>query len=160
MHQMIRMHPHTLRYALLNFLVLITCSLGFLMPALAQSMVSVKGETVNLRAAPSTNAEITWQLKKGYPLKVVKRQGDWLQVKDFENDSGWIARNLTARTPHHVVKAKIVNLRNGPGEQHRVVARLTYGEVVRTLEHRNNWVRVEQPNGPRGWVSKKLLWGW
>ena len=160
MNRTIKIDTIKFKHALLNLLVLTICGLGFLASAQAQSMVSVKGETVNLRAAPRTNAEITWQLKKGYPLKVIKRQGDWLQVRDFENDSGWIARSLTSRTPHHVVKAKIVNIRSGPGDQHRVVAKLTYGEVVRTLEVRNNWVRIEQPNGPRGWVSKKLLWGW
>ncbi|EWS62991.1 SH3 domain protein [Hydrogenophaga sp. T4] len=69
--------------------------------ASAQSMVSVKGNVLNMRSGPGTNTEVLWELRKGYPLKVVARQGNWLKVSDFENDRGWVARSLTGRTPHH-----------------------------------------------------------
>jgi uncharacterized protein YgiM (DUF1202 family) len=81
-------------------------------------------------------------------------------VRDFENDRGWVARALTGSTPHHVVKARTANVRQGPGTQHRIVGKAEYGELLRTREKRSDWVRVERDNGKTGWIAKRLLWGW
>ena len=59
-------------------------------PALAREMVSIKGNVVNMRSGPGTTSQILWELEQGYPLQVLKRKGDWLQVRDFENDKGWV----------------------------------------------------------------------
>lgn len=128
--------------------------------AQAQSMVSVKGQTLNMRSGPGTHTEVLWELQKGYPLKVIARKGNWLQVSDFENDRGWVARSLTGTVPHHVVKARTANLRHGPGTQHRIVGKAEYGELLRTREKRTGWVHVERDNGKTGWIAKSLLWGW
>ena len=128
--------------------------------ASAQTMVSVKGSTLNMREGPGTNTSVLWELKRGYPLQVTKRQGPWLQVRDFEGDSGWVARSLTGKTPHHVVKAKVANIRSGPGTQNRIVGKAEYGELLRTREKRADWVRVEREEGVGGWIAKQLLWGW
>ncbi len=128
--------------------------------ATAQNMVSVKGSTLNMREGPGTNTSVMWELKRGYPLQVTKRQGTWLQVRDFEGDSGWVARSLTGNAPHHVVKARVANVRSGPGAQHRVVGKAEYGELLRTREKRAGWVRVEREEGVSGWIAKQLLWGW
>lgn len=124
------------------------------------NMVSVKGSTLNMRSGPGTQHAVVWELKQGYPLQVQKRQGQWLQVRDFEGDTGWVARSLTGRTPHHIVKSKVANVRSAPNTQSRVLGKATYGELVRTREKKAGWVRVERTDGPSGWISKKLLWGW
>ena len=128
--------------------------------AQARDMVSVRGEKANLRAGPGTDTEVLWELRRGYPLQVLRRQGGWLQVRDFENDRGWIARSLTGDQPHHVVKSARAQLRRGPGTQHPVAAQVTYGELLRTLGRQGNWVQVEREDGLRGWVAGGLLWGW
>jgi SH3-like domain-containing protein len=125
----------------------------------AQSMVSVKGSTLNMREGPGTHTAVLWELKQGYPLQITERKGSWLRVRDFEGDTGWVARSLTGNTPHHVVKSKVANLRAGPGTQHRIVGRLEYGELLRTREKRADWVRVERSEGVSGWIAKGLLWG-
>lgn len=128
--------------------------------AIAREMVSIKGKVVNLRAAPSLRATVAWELQRGYPLEVLQRKGDWLQVRDFENDRGWIARSTAAKTPHHVVKAKVANLRSGPSERSRVVGKAQRLEVLRTLQKKGAWVQVQRSNGEKAWVSRSLLWGW
>ncbi len=125
----------------------------------AQSMVSVKGSTLNMREGPGTHTAVLWELKRGYPLQITERKGSWVRVRDFEGDTGWVARSLTGNTPHHVVKSKVANLRAGPGTQHRIVGRLEYGELLRTREKRADWVRVERSEGVSGWIAKRLLWG-
>lgn len=130
------------------------------MLALAQTMVSVDRPEINMRAGPGTQHEVMWQLARGYPLQVIRTQGDWIQVQDFENDQGWVSRSLTARKPHHIVKSKVANLRNGPGTNHRVLGRLDYGDVLQTLGRQGDWVRVRTGAGQTGWVARNLLWGW
>jgi len=143
-----------------RFLIASSLCLATLSSALAQNMVSVKASTANMRTGPGTHTAIQWELQKGYPLQVIRRQDRWLQVKDFEGDTGWVARSLTGNTPHHVVKSPTANVRSGPGTQHRIVGKAEYGEVVRTRETRGTWVRVEREGASNGWIAKSLLWGW
>lgn len=125
----------------------------------AQTMVSVKGSTLNMREGPGTHTAVLWELKRGYPLQITERKGSWVRVRDFEGDTGWVARSLTGNTPHHVVKSKVANVRSGPGTQHRIVGKVEYGELLRTREKRADWVRVERGEGVSGWIAKRLLWG-
>lgn len=128
--------------------------------ASAQQMVSVAREEVNLRSGPGTTYSTEWVLGRGFPLEVVGRRGDWLQVRDFENDKGWILRQLTGGTPYHIVKVKIANMRSQPSTSSRIVGKVSYGDPVKTLERKSGWVKVQRDGGLRGWISRKLLWGW
>ena len=134
------------------------CVLGA--PSFAQQMVSVSGEEINMRSGPGTRFEAVWSLIRGYPLRVLGRRGGWLKVRDFEGDQGWVFRPLTGRAPHHIVKAQGANLRARPSTRSRILGRLSYGDILRTLGKRAGWVRVRQSDGTRGWVARRLLWGW
>ena len=126
----------------------------------AQNMVSISGSTVNMRDGPSLQSTVLWELRRGFPLQVTERRGNWLEVKDFEGDTGWVARSLTGDEPHHIVTSKILNVRSGPGLNNEVVVQAQYGELLKTLEKRGDWVRVERETGESGWVSERLVWGW
>lgn len=129
-------------------------------PVVAQRMVSVSGDEVNLRSGPGTQHPAQWIVDRGFPLKVVGRRGSWLEVRDFENDRSWIYRSLTSSTPYHVVNVKVANMRSQPRTRSRIIAKLLYGEVLKTLKHEKGWVRVQRESGLRGWVSQHLVWGW
>ncbi len=118
--------------------------------AVAQQMVSVSGDQVNLRSGPGTQHAADWVLGLGYPLRVVGRRGDWLEVRDFENDKGWINRLLTSSTPYHIVKVKVANMRSQPTTRSRIIGKLVYGNTLRTLERKSGWVMVQREGGPRG----------
>jgi SH3-like domain-containing protein len=143
-----------------HFVIAAGLCLATLSTAMAQSMVSVRGNTLNMRSGPGTQHEVQWELKKGYPLQIVKRQRSWLQVKDFEGDTGWVSRSLTSGIPHHIVKRPTANVRSGPGTQYRIVGKASYGEVLRTRDKQGRWVKVERTGAPNGWIAKSLLWGW
>lgn len=135
--------------------------LSLLVPvAQARDMVSVNRPEINMRTGPGTDHEAVWSLIKGYPLEVIGRKGQWYHVSDFERDKGWVYRPITGKTPHHVVKVKIANIRSGPSTSSRVVGKAVYGEVLRTLERRRDWVKIRPAIGPKGWISRSLLWGW
>jgi len=143
-----------------RIVVAVSLSLAAFTPTLAQEMVSVKSTIVNMRAGPSTHSDVLWELDQGYPLQVLKRQGRWLYVRDLENDRGWVARSLTVKQPHHVVKSKVANIRLGPGKQYRIIGRAEHMELMRTRDKKSGWVRVERAGGQTGWMAKNLLWGW
>lgn len=128
--------------------------------AQAAQMVSIDRPEANMRAGAGTRHPTLWTLSKGYPLRVIARKGQWYQVRDFEDDRGWVHRSLTGTTPHHVVKTKVANLRAGPGTGHRVVGKAEYGEVLRTLGRHGDWVRVRDHAGRTGWLARRLVWGW
>lgn len=148
------------RAAIRLFTIVSLCLLLIPLPSLAREMVSIKGRIVNMRSGPSTGAQILWELERGYPLEVLARKGDWLQVRDFENDKGWVARSLTGRTRHHIVKARVANIRSGPSTRYRIVGKSERYDLLRTRGSKAGWVKVQSTDGVMGWVSKKLLWGW
>ncbi|MFN3495918.1 MAG: SH3 domain-containing protein, partial [Hydrogenophaga sp.] len=53
-----------------HFVIAAGLCLATLSTAMAQSMVSVKGNTLNMRSGPSTQHDVLWELKKGYPMQV------------------------------------------------------------------------------------------
>jgi len=146
--------PHPLRRW---FAALSLCLAG---TAQALTMVSVDRPEINMRAGAGTSHAAQWTLARGYPLQVLARRSGWLQVRDFEGDTGWVLGRLTGNKPHVVVKVSTANLRAKPGTGHKLVGRASYGEVLRTLERREGWLRVRQAGGLTGWVARRLVWGW
>jgi SH3-like domain-containing protein len=125
-----------------------------------QQMVSVAVKTLNMRTGPGPRYATHWTVSQGYPFKVIGRKGDWLHVSDFEGDKAWVFRSMTGKTPHRVVKAQAASLRRAPGARSPVVKKAGYGDVLRTLEQRGEWLKVRHEGGATGWVQKRLTWGW
>lgn len=129
------------------------------------AMLSISGDNINLRSGPGSKYRILWELSRGYPLEILKRDGDWYRVRDFEGTVGWVHREAVGDTPYMIVKTnrktrKPINLRSGPGESNEIVAKARYGVVLQTLEQKNGWVKVRHEQGVTGWVRRDLLWGW
>ncbi|MFH1217807.1 MAG: SH3 domain-containing protein [Pseudomonadota bacterium] len=133
----------------------------FLHGAAAAEMVSIAADLVNMRSGPGPEHEVTWELGKGYPLKVLETQGQWLKVTDFQDDIGWVQKDMVTSKPYLIVKNRIINVRSGPGEKYRIVRQAQSGVVFRPLEKKGNWVKVQhEEEGVSGWVLRSLLWGW
>ncbi len=127
--------------------------------AQAREMVSVT-QRANMRDGAGTQHQALWLLEVGYPLSVTARRGNWLKVKDYEGDVGWVYRPLTGKRPHHIVRVEVANIRSAPNTRARRIGQAVYGEVLRTLQHRSGWVQVRLEDGLTGWISRRLLWGW
>jgi len=51
-------------------------------------------DTCNIRSGPGTNNAILFTVEKGIPFKVLKKQGDWVQIEHADGDQGWIHKSL------------------------------------------------------------------
>jgi SH3-like domain-containing protein len=126
-------------------------------------MVAVKNDNVNMRSGPSLDKKVIWKLGVGFPLKILKKKGKWLQVKDFEGTVGWVHKDVVNRSGHMVVKAQKkskgkINIRNKPNTKSKVIAKAYYGVVFKTLDQKKDWVKV-QHGKVVGWIKRSLLWG-
>jgi len=130
------------------------------LPAPAREMVSVKADMARMRAGSSTQQPVLFELAQGYPLEVTGRKGRWVQVRDFEKDRGWVYRSLLGKQPHVIVTVRTANVRNSPSTSSPVIGKARYGELMKTVEHRDTWVRVQRDGGKKGWIASTLVWGW
>ena len=148
-----------------KFIVSVCFVLVVLFPmSLMARMVSVAGEDVNLRSGPGTKYSVKWKYGSGLPLKVLKQQGAWIKVEDFERDSGWLHKSLVTDAGHMVVKVnkdknKKINIRSGPGTNYKIVGKAYYGVVFKTIEQKKGWAKVKHESGVTGWIKRTLLWG-
>lgn len=128
--------------------------------AQAKEFVSVDRPEIMLRSGAGTEHLAIWAFSQGYPLEVTGHKGNWLKVRDFENDTGWVYRKLVSKTPHVIVKSTSANIRKSPSRRSHVLGQAAYGDVLRHLEHSQGWIKVERNDGLKGWIARKLLWGW
>ncbi len=128
-------------------------------------MISIKGKNINMRSGPGKKYKVLWQLGDGFPLKVLKRKGNWIRVSDFESSIGWIHKSVTHKRNHMIVKVhkkskKLINVRKGPGTKNKIVAKAYYGVVFKTIKQQKGWAKIKHEKGVTGWVKRSLLWGW
>lgn len=50
-----------------------------------------------------------------------------------------------------------ITMRTGPGVEHKIVAMLTSGEKLETIEYQSDWSLVKTQNGKTGWVLTRFL---
>lgn len=135
-------------------------SVLFFLPSLSQALC-VNGDHVNLRAKPDAKSKVTWIVGRNMPLMEVERKGAWMQVKDFEGERHWIhLRNVTSRVDCVVVRAKVANLRLGPGSQ---FAQTDLGYVkkyatFKKLGRDEEWLKVQDAFGQIHWAHETTVW--
>jgi SH3-like domain-containing protein len=121
--------------------------------------VTVINDGVNIRTGPGIKYPIYMEVFKGYPLKVLKRDGEWLEVADVDNDKGWIFTALTRKGDTVIVDAKqSANMRSGPGTDNPIIANVQRGVVMEHLDTKGDWYKLKHTQGTTGWMHKSLLW--
>jgi len=70
--------------------------LGWIHKSLLQKIPTVitTRDKCNVRSGPSTKQEIVFNIGKGIPFKVLKRQDSWIHIQHADGDKGWIHKSL------------------------------------------------------------------
>jgi SH3-like domain-containing protein len=128
-------------------------------------MRTIKGDRVNLRSGPGTAYSVKWEFGSGFPVEIIKIKGSWVNVRDFENETGWVHRDFLTQQPQVIVTANPnsdgkINIRSEPGLQGEIIGKAYYGVVFTLLEKRTGWVKIRHETGLAGWIQEDLLWGY
>ena len=124
----------------------------------AAEYVSVKKDAVNIRSRPSTTSKVIWQVFESFPLQVIKREGKWANVVDFEGDKGWIYETLITNKKTVIVNVETANLRSSSSKDDPIVATVKKGVVFEPLEMNGDWIKIRYKNEITGWMHNSLLW--
>ena len=89
-----------------------------------------------MRSGPGTNHEILWSAGKYYPVDTLEKSGSWYKIRDFEGDEAWIHGSLLKKIPAVIVKAPLVNVREKPGTDFRILFQAEKGVSFKRLGKR------------------------
>jgi len=121
--------------------------------------LSLKNNKVNLRQGPSFEYPVILIYKKKYlPIVIIEKSETWRQVRDFENNSGWIhISQLSKRKSGINIKDNAVIYKK-PTIYSRPIARLEIGRLLLIEKCKSNWCKVKTSDYT-GWMNKNYLWG-
>lgn len=81
----------------------------------------------------------------------------WRKVRYLDNTEGWMHKNMISGRNTAVVMKDGVLLYKKDSES-CPIARVEKNVIVKVLEKRNNWIKVDV-NKLKGWIPKDDLWG-
>jgi uncharacterized protein YgiM (DUF1202 family) len=126
----------------------------------------VRAENVNIRGQASINSEVIAKAKKGDKVDVLeiitltKTKTDepavWAKV-GLPSDVGVWVSALFVDANKNTVKVNKLNLRSGPGENFSVIGRLEKDAVIKPIETKPKWIKIEPPANVFGFIAAQLL---
>ena len=123
------------------------------------SFLSLKNDKVNLRQGPSFEYPIKLIYKKKYlPVAIIDKSETWRQIKDFENNSGWIHISQLSRRKSGINIEKNSIMYKNPTIYSKPIARLEVGRLVIIKKCKDEWCKIITGNYS-GWILKSYLWG-
>ena len=137
--------------------VLAASSLLTMTAGLAAEYVSISKDGINLRSGPDTKFASLYELPAGYPLQVMEKKGEWLKVKDYENDQGWVFAQMVSKDQYVIVVVNEGNARSGPGAEFDKVGSVVKDVILKKVNQKGEWIQFEHPQ-LKGWIHKKLIW--
>ena len=124
-----------------------------------KKILTLKKNKVNLRQGPSFEYPIKLIYKKKYlPVIILDESGPWRNIKDFENNTGWIHVALLSK------KKSALNIKNNsiiyrkPTMYSKPIAKLEIGRLVLIKKCKVKWCKITT-GGYSGWIFKDSLWG-
>ena len=124
-----------------------------------KEFLTLKKNEVNLRQGPSFEYPIKLIYKKKYlPVLILDKSGPWRNIKDFENNTGWIHVVLLSK------KKSAINIKNNsiiykkPTIYSKPIVKLEVGRLVLIKKCKTKWCKITS-GGYSGWIFKDSLWG-
>ena len=124
-----------------------------------KKFLSLKNEEVNLRTGPSFDHPIKLiYKKKNLPVIIIDNFETWREIKDFENNSGWIhVSQLSKKKSAINIKEHSILYKNSTIYS-QPIAKLEIGRLVIIKKCKLTWCKIKSGNY-KGWILKKYLWG-
>ncbi|TKD70251.1 N-acetylmuramoyl-L-alanine amidase [Pseudalkalibacillus hwajinpoensis] len=121
---------------------------------------------LQVRAGPGKEFTVLGSIDLSTKWNVVKTEKDWIAI-DYNGQEGWVASWLVNSTNESnqgksspttkEVQARILNVREAPGMDNRIISQLPSGSVVEEVKKENDWSFIRYENGQTGWVDNSFL---
>ena len=123
------------------------------------NFLSLKNDKVNLRLGPSFDYPIKLTYKKKYlPVIITDKFETWREIKDFENNSGWIHISQLSKKKSAInIKNNTIIYKNSTIYS-KPIAKLQKGRLVLIKKCKLKWCKITTGDYT-GWIIKEILWG-
>ena len=124
-----------------------------------EKFLTLKNTEVNLRQGPSFEYPIKLIYKKKYlPVIIIDKSETWRQIRDFENNSGWIHISQLSRRKSgiNIINNSIIYKKSTIYS--KPIAKLEKGRLVLIKKCKVKWCKIAS-GGFSGWIYKNSLWG-
>ena len=126
--------------------------------AQAGQRISVSATEAKIRSGAGNNFDVLWKSEKYCPFSVIKKVGEWYQVKDFQGDEGWVHQSMVGNAPS-VITINIKNtLRSEAKPEAKILFSVGPGIPFKVLKRNTKWVLVEHADGDKGWIHESTVW--
>ena len=143
-----------------TFLIIILNSLLLTNNANSKSeFLTLKNSKVNLRQGPSFDYPIKLIYKKKYlPVIILNKIETWRQIKDHQNNSGWIhISQLTKKKSAININENSIVYKK-PTIYSKPIVKLKTGRLVLIKKCKKNWCKISSGKFS-GWIFENSLWG-
>ena len=146
-------------YIFLISFFLIIFNLENLLAFESKKFLSLKNNEANVRIGPSKKYPIKFTYKKKYlPLEVLDEFENWREIKDFENNSGWMHVSLLSKKKTAININDYSLLYKKPTIYSKPIAKLEIGRLVLIKKCKKKWCKISTGDF-NGWIFKNFLWG-
>ena len=133
------------------FLVLIFSCLSLTQISLivhaTEDQIVVTEASVYVRKGPNIHDPIIKEIKAGSVYEILEGEGNWIKIKLSDEQSGWVAnwvvtgyKKANLSPDSGIVTADGLRVRNGPGNDFKVLGNLPNGEVIQIKEVQNDCI--------------------
>jgi len=134
-------------------------------PVLSPEPGVAKQNNIKVRGQASVNSEVIAHLQKNDPITILElvtlkkpkqdEPAHWFRIALPPQVGVWV-HSTYVDTNTSTVKPRRLNLRGGPGENYSIVGRLEKGAVVKPVDTKNGWLKIETPTNAFGFVAAHL----
>jgi SH3-like domain-containing protein len=149
-----------LNHLLWLFLLLFNFSFSAYSQITPVGWLSLKYDKTYLRSGPSKQNKVLWTYKKkGLPIKVIRKKGDWYEVEMPERITGWISSTqISSKRRVLVISDELIDIRGKEQKTSKVIAKVGKNVVGELIGCQKTICKIDYYK-IEGFVEKKFLWG-
>ena len=149
-----------INYLVWLFFLLFSISFSFSIFSQVTSIewLSLKYDKTYLRSGPSKQNKVLWTYKKkGLPIKVIRKKGDWYEVEMPEKIIGWISSTqISFKRRVLIISDELINIRKKEVSSSKVIAKVGKNVIGELISCQKKIRKVDYYN-VEGFVEIKFL---
>ena len=151
-----------INYLVWLFFLLFSISFSFsIFPQVTSiEWLSLKYDKTYLRSGPSKQNKVLWTYKKkGLPIKVIRKKGDWYEVEMPERITGWISSTqISFKRRVLVISDELIDIRRKEQKTSKVIAKVGKNVVGELIGCQKTICKIDYYK-IEGFIEKEFLWG-